>query len=62
MPSYMEVALGRLARRDEIPQATKALQLLQQALEIEEDEFLDAFARVRDVRGAKFLMHKNVWK
>lgn len=62
VPSYMEIALERLARRDEVPEATKALQLLERAFEIEEDEILDSLAHHRDVRGAKFFAHKDVWK
>ena len=54
-------ALERLARRDEMPEATKAAQLIQHALECDEDEVWDAIARVRDRRGAKFLPHDRAW-
>ena len=54
-------ALERLARRDEMPEATKAAQLIQHALECEEDEVWDRVATARDRRGAKFLSHNRAW-
>ncbi|OHA24796.1 MAG: hypothetical protein A3D52_01985 [Candidatus Taylorbacteria bacterium RIFCSPHIGHO2_02_FULL_44_36] len=55
-------ALAALAKRDRIPRATKAVELLNLALELEEDSAWDALARQRDTRGARFLSHKEVWK
>ncbi len=58
----MDSVLGKLAKRDQVPQATKAEHLLQLALEIEEDQALDSVARTRDVRGATFVSHERAWK
>lgn len=57
----MKDALAKLARRDRIPQATKAARLIEMALEIEEDQVLDEVARIRDTRNARYLQHKKVW-
>ena len=53
--------LSRVAKRDNIPQATKAVYLLSIALEIEEDMVLDKIARERDTKNARFLSHKQAW-
>jgi hypothetical protein len=57
----MEKALAQLARRDRIPQATKAAKLLETAVELEEDQVWDALARERDVKGARFVSHDKAW-
>lgn len=54
--------LERLAKRDQMPQATKAEHLLTMALEIEEDEVLNAVALKRDSAGAKFVSHSSAWR
>lgn len=58
----MREALAKLARRDRIPQATKATRLLEAALEVEEDQIWDAIAQTRDLKGARYLSHKKAWK
>jgi len=55
-------ALGRLAKRDQVPQATKAEHLLRMALEIEEDEVLDAIAAKRDTAKTRFVPHSSAWR
>ena len=55
-------ALLKLARRDQIPQATKAEHLLRLALEIEEDDTLNIIAVGRDTSSAKFVSHKLAWR
>lgn len=59
--SDINTALTRLAERDEVPEATKASQLLQLAIEIEEDDVLNSLAKQRDTKKVKFLSHKKVW-
>ena len=61
VPRETRRALERLAKRDEMPEATKAAQLLELALEYEEDAVWDAVARARDRKGAKFISHGKVW-
>ncbi len=58
----MKSALAKLARRDRIPQATKAARLLETALEIEEDRIWDAIAQKRDIKSARYLSHLKTWK
>ncbi|KKR62663.1 MAG: hypothetical protein UV43_C0040G0010 [Parcubacteria group bacterium GW2011_GWF2_42_7] len=53
--------LSRIAKRDNMPQATKAVYLLGIALEIEEDMVLDKIASGRDTKNARFLSHKQAW-
>jgi len=57
----VEAAIKRLAERDQLPQASKVVELLLIAIEIEEDRVWDMLARQRDTRGDKFLSHKNAW-
>lgn len=57
----IELMVHQLAKRDQLPEATKASQLLQIAIEIEEDEIWDAITAQRDKKGAKFISHKKAW-
>ena len=61
LPSNLDIMLSRIAKRDNIPQATKAVYLLGIALEIEEDIVLDKIAGGRDTKDARFLSHKQAW-
>jgi hypothetical protein len=54
--------LLRLARRDEVPQATKAAHLLETALEMEEDRVWDSIAASRDSKKTRFVPHSKAWK
>lgn len=58
----VDEVLGKLAKRDQVPQATKAEHLIRLALEIEEDQALDTIALQRDVRGATFVPHRKAWQ
>lgn len=57
----LENALAQLAERDQIPQATKAAELIRMAIELEEDHFFDVIASERDKEDIKFVSHKKVW-
>jgi hypothetical protein len=54
--------LIKVANRDEMPVARKALDLIKKALEIEEDFVFEKLAGKRDVGNAKYLNHSEVWK
>jgi len=54
-------AVKRLAQRDRMAEAAKASQLLQIALETEEDIVWDEIAHKRDTKNAKFVPHKKTW-
>ena len=62
LPRGADKALAYLSKRDGMPRATKATELLSIALELEEDSVLDSLASERDTPRAKFLSHKEVWK
>lgn len=62
LPGELEWALARSAKRDSVPQASKAANLLRLALEIEEDMGWDALARARDTKEAKFVSHEQAWQ
>ena len=57
----VEHALELLAKRDQMPQATKAGHLLETALELEEDQVWDQVASKRDTKNARFVSHKKAW-
>ena len=57
----MNDSLVHLARRDQMPAATKAAQLLAIALDIEEDRLLEVIARERDTKDARWISHEVIW-
>ena len=57
----IDKTLARLAERDQVPVATKALELIKKALQTEEDVVLDFLAQRRDKKGARYLPHRKVW-
>ena len=57
----LESILARLAKRDQVPQATKAAELIRIGVEIEEDEYFDTIASERDTGKVKFVSHKKAW-
>ncbi|MFA5997765.1 MAG: hypothetical protein WC791_04790 [Candidatus Paceibacterota bacterium] len=59
--SDVEKMLSILAKRDAVPQATKATELLRLALEIEEDQVWANVAGVRDTKSARFISHEKAW-
>lgn len=59
---YIREALAKIARRDRVPQATKAAHLLETALELEEDQVWDDIASRRDKKNARYIPHNKVWK
>jgi citrate lyase gamma subunit len=60
--SDMERALFALAKRDQVPHATKAGELLRMALEIEEDGVLNAIAHKRDKASVRYVSHEQAWQ
>ncbi len=62
LPEDIEEALSKLSKRDDMPQATKALYLLRIALELEEDDVWNAIAERRDRKDATFVSHDKAWR
>lgn len=56
-----EIILYKTAKRDDMPVATKARELLQFAIEMEEDQMWDKMATVRDEKDSKFITHDQAW-
>lgn len=61
VPKNIEDVIAKLAKRDQLPEATKAGELLRMAIEIEEDQVFDEIASKRDKKGAIFISHKKAW-
>lgn len=63
LPEHLAVFLESISVRDDVPQATKAVELLEKALEIEEDEY---FAAIADERAsdddADYISQEEFWK
>jgi hypothetical protein len=57
----LESALLHFAKRDQVPQATKAEEFLRIGMELEEDIVLETIAHERQRTAKKFLSHEDVW-
>ena len=57
----VEEILKALAKRDEVPMSKKALQLLETAIELEEDELIYKMIKERDTKDAKYISHEKMW-
>lgn len=58
----LERAISKIAKRDQVPQATKIAELVTRALVLEEDFVWDMLAKERDIKGTKFIPHTKAWK
>ena len=61
LSKQLNKTLSKLSKRDNVPQATKATELLNLAVEMEEDYVFDQLASKRDKKGAKFISHEKAW-
>lgn len=61
LPKDLQTILEELAERDNVPTATKAVELIKIAVEIDEDEIWDKLASERDTKDTKFISHKEAW-
>lgn len=62
VPDDVKKALADLAKRDQVPTATKAEHLIEIGLEIEEDEAWNTIASSRDTKDTIFHAHTEVFK
>ena len=62
VPEDVKNALIDLAKRDQVPTATKAQHLIEIGLEIEEDVAWDKIASSRDNKNTVFHAHSEVFK
>lgn len=61
LPKHTAVFLEQIALRDDVPQATKAAELLEYALALEEDAYFSTAAERRDTPNARFISHDAFW-
>lgn len=54
-------ALSLLASRDNVPQATKAAELLSVAIDLQEDVLLGKIADTRNTNAATYISHEKAW-
>lgn len=59
--SELEDAITKVAKRDNVPTATKAAELLEIALLIEEDMAWDILAKDREKEKGEFITHDKAW-
>jgi hypothetical protein len=57
LPDDTKEALLRIAKRDQMPAATKAVRLMEIGMETEEDEIWDKIAASRDHKNTVFHSH-----
>jgi predicted DNA-binding protein len=62
LPETVEHSLVLLSRKAKVPIATKALDLLEEALEIHEDQYFGELALKRMKKKGRLLSHEEVWK
>ncbi len=58
----MKIALQTVAKRDQMPAATKAVRLMEIGMEVEEDDIWDEITTTRDRKGTTFHAHTDVFK
>ena len=61
VPEDVRIALTDLAKRDQVPTATKAEHLIEIGLETAEDEAWDKIASSRDTNKTIFYTHSEVF-
>lgn len=61
LPDDLKKVLLDIAKRDQMPAATKAVRLIEIGMELEEDEAWDAVAAKRDHKGSKFHSHSKLF-
>lgn len=60
---YTKEALQYMAKRDQMPLASKAADLLDLIVDIEEDRMLEEIALKRDVKGVRWIRDSDkIWK
>lgn len=62
LPDELNGTLEFMSKRDNVSKSAKAVQLIQIAIELDEDEIWNSLAEARDKKNAKFISHKNAWK
>lgn len=61
LPDDAKEALLSIAKRDQMPAATKAVRLMEIGMEVEEDEIWDKLAANRDTKNTVFRSHTEAF-
>jgi hypothetical protein len=61
LPKDVSLFLQQIAIRDDMPEATKARELLEHALALEEDAWFSAQAEHRDSKTRRWMGHDAFW-
>ncbi|MEK7218030.1 MAG: hypothetical protein AAB728_01050 [Patescibacteria group bacterium] len=66
LPAHTALFLKKIALRDDVPEATKARDLLEMALELEEDKYFSALAdriekKIRKTKNHRWMSHQEFW-
>lgn len=61
LPKDLEYAVRLLSKRDNVSQAAKVVELLESAIEIEEDAIWAQLVAERDTPDAVFISHEEAW-
>lgn len=62
LPAEIDLAITKLAKRDALSQSSKALSLIELALEIEEDRIWNQIAAARDKQKVRYVSHTKAWR
>ncbi len=62
VPQKIDDIIQILAKRDKISASSKVLELLDIAIEMEEDAVLIEMANERDTKKARYISHASAWK
>lgn len=61
LPDDVKEALVSIAKRDQMPAATKAVRLMEIGMEVEEDDAWDKIATSRDRKDTTFHPHEELF-
>jgi hypothetical protein len=61
LPQDVDTILKKISKRDSKSQSAKALELIEIALRLEEDELLDQLAQSREKNTTHFQSHDDTW-
>lgn len=62
LPEDVENSLTLLSKQEKVPLARKALELLEEALEIHEDQYFAKLAMQRKGKNEKLISHERAWR
>ncbi len=62
LPPELDWAISKIAKRDHMAESAKAVELLREALLVEEDSVWERLAEARYKTKSKHISHKKAWK